>query len=329
MLSELAFSASDLAQTRFAISPMWEVVTSSRVLSSPHAHPVHQKWAEQVRPRAAAAGLDRGWISELIPPTGYLPDFLNPAPADSFAELSTELEAIRSTPAEQVRTELEHYTDGRKIAMSPRVRSLYADPESVLPKVADEIAAYWELALAPYWARIRVVLEADVFHRARQVAEYGAAYLFNDLHSSLSWDDDTLRLVRDCCAVTREASGPGLVLVPTAFAWSNVLSRVVPPQPPQLAYPARAAGTIWARRPIAHAEAIAGVIGRSRTLLLAELEAPASTTDLATRTGLSASGISQHLSALRGAGMVSAHRAGHSVLYARTAVADSLLAGSA
>ncbi len=77
-----------------------------------------------------------------------------------------------------------------------------------------------------------------------------------------------------------------------------------------------------------HADAIAAVLGRSRTLLLAELAAPASTTELARRTGISAAGVSQHLAALRGAGMVSAHRAGRSVLYARTAVAESLLAAS-
>jgi DNA-binding transcriptional ArsR family regulator len=68
------------------------------------------------------------------------------------------------------------------------------------------------------------------------------------------------------------------------------------------------------------------VIGNSRVLLLTELESPASTTDLAGRSGLSAAGVSQHLTALRAAGLVSCHRAGRSVLYARTAVADALLA---
>jgi DNA-binding transcriptional ArsR family regulator len=80
--------------------------------------------------------------------------------------------------------------------------------------------------------------------------------------------------------------------------------------------------------PMVPSEAVSAVLGRSRTLLLAELAAPASTTELASRTGMSAGGVSQHLTALRGAGMVSAHRMGRSVLYARTAVAESLLAGA-
>ncbi len=98
------------------------------------------------------------------------------------------------------------------------------------------------------------------------------------------------------------------------------------PDPPQLAYPARGVGLLWESRPVTGTEALAAVLGRSRTRLLTELETPASTTDLARRTGLSAAGVSQYLTALRDAGLVSAHRAGRSVLYARTAAAETLLA---
>nr|WP_282190012.1 hypothetical protein [Streptomyces sp. S1D4-11] len=38
--------------------------------------------------------------------------------------------------------------------------------------------------------------------------------------------------------------------------------------------------------------------------------------------------MSQNLTALRDAGLVSAHRAGRSVLYARTSVAETLLAAA-
>jgi len=320
-LSKLAFSADDLALTRFAISPMWEVVTSFRLLTGGSAHPVHRNWLEQVRPRVTAAGLDTGWLAELIPPTGYLPDFLTPPPCEPTPALATELIALRATPADQVQADLDVL--GRT---GPRCQALYTDPDGRLRRLAEEIEAYWEVALAPYWARIRALLEADVFHRARQVAEHGAGHLFNELHSTLNWDDNTLQLVRGQCDLSREATGPGLLLVPSAFA-AHVLTWSRPPHPPQLGYPARGIGTLWEHHPVARAEAIAAVIGRSRTLLLSELVAPASTTELARRTGISAAGVSQHLTALRDAGMVSTHRAGRSVLYARTAVAESLLAG--
>jgi DNA-binding transcriptional ArsR family regulator len=328
-MAELAFSTSDLAQMRFAVSPMWEVVTSFRLLStrgwdlprpgaadSPAKHPVHRRWIEQVRPRMMAAGLDRGWLAELIPPSGYLPDFFNPAPAGPAPTLEVELADILAASDEQVRKDLDHLKNHQD-GSAPRLKTLYADPEACLPRVAEEIKTYWELALAPYWARIRVVLDADVFHRARQVAEYGAARLFSDLHNSVSWDDNALR---------RKTAGAGLVLIPSAFAGPGVFTRVRKPQPPQLAYPARGVGSLWDTRTVTATSAIAAVLGRSRTLLLTELDAPASTSELAQRTGISAAGVSQHLTALRDAGLASAHRTGRAVLYARTAPAELLRA---
>ncbi|MFF1867621.1 DUF5937 family protein [Kitasatospora herbaricolor] len=328
MESGLSFSAADLAQTRFAVSPMWEVVTSFRLLRTQAEPPVHRRWAAQVGPRLVRAGLGHGWLAELIPAHGYLADLLNPTPASPFPTLAAELEAIRRTAPERVRTELDLLGTEREVDASPRVRLLREDPGAALEKVTAEIEVYWEIALAPYWARIRQLLEADVFHRARQVAEHGSAHVLNELHASVRWDDGTLHLVRRQCALTRDQAGSGLLLVPSAFAWPRVLTRSVPPDPPQLAYPARGIGTLWEPRTSTSAEAVAGVLGRSRALLLAELDTPASTTQLAKHCGLSAAGVSQHLTALRDAGLVTAHRSGRSVLYARTAVADALLCPS-
>ncbi|MFI6675531.1 ArsR/SmtB family transcription factor [Kribbella sp. NPDC050470] len=70
---------------------------------------------------------------------------------------------------------------------------------------------------------------------------------------------------------------------------------------------------------------MAGVLGRSRAELLNQLGSPRSTTELAARTGLTPGGVSQHLSALRAAGLVTSHRSGRLVLYARTALAEALL----
>ncbi|MEV8534853.1 DUF5937 family protein [Streptomyces sp. NPDC051211] len=328
MESELSFSATDLAQTRFAVSPMWEVVTSYRLLRDPAESPVHHRWTAQVWPRVAAAGLDRGWLAELVPAHGYLADFLNPAAASPFPELAAELEQIRRSRPDRVRADLDLLADNRMRDSRPpsaRLRLLHEAPEQALAKVTEEIEAYWELALAPYWARIRRLLEADVFHRARQVAEHGAAHVLNELHETVRWDDGTLTLLRRHCTLSRDQAGSGLLLVPTAFAWPRVLTRIALPEVPQLAYPARGIGSLWEPRGTGATEAVAAVLGRSRALLLAELDTPASTTRLARLCGLSAAGVSQHLTALRDARLVTAHRSGRSVLYARTAIADALL----
>ncbi|KIQ61572.1 hypothetical protein TR51_19715 [Kitasatospora griseola] len=63
------------------------------------------------------------------------------------------------------------------------------------------------------------------------------------------------------------------------------------------------------------------MLGRARARLLAELAAPAATTELAARTGLSAPTVSHHLHARHDAGLAARHR---TVLHLRTAAAELL-----
>ncbi|MFE9251823.1 DUF5937 family protein [Streptomyces sp. NPDC007088] len=328
---ELTFSTADLAHSRFAVSPMWEVVTSYRLLRSAAGNVPHRHWLAEVRPRVSALRLDSGPLSELIPRDGYLADFLNPTPARPFPDLSEELAAIRATGPEQVRAELDllaaRLPSGRE--EGPGARALRADPVAGLERVTAEITAYWEAAVAPYWARVRKLLEADVFGRAREAAEYGTGHVMAGLHETIQWEEGALRLAHRVCALERGTSGQGVLLVPSAFVWPRVLTRAATGESPQIAYPARGVGNLWAERRSSASEALAAVLGRSRARLLAELDSPASTTRLARLAALSAPGVSQHLTALRDAGLVSAHRSGREVLYARTAVAEALLGSAA
>ncbi|MFJ5883401.1 ArsR/SmtB family transcription factor [Kitasatospora cineracea] len=329
MRTGLPLTADDLALTRFAVSPMWEVVAACRALAADPVPVPHRRWAAQVRPRLAAAGLDRGWLAELVPPHGHLPDFLNPVPDRPVTDLAAELAAIRATGPALLRHDLDCLRadrGGLGGRSGPRLRALEREPEQALRRITAEIEAFWQLALAPYWSRIGAVLEADVLRRARRAAERGSAAVLGELHGTVRWADGTLHLSERHCAVTRIPTGAGLLLVPSVFAWPRLLTRTVSPDPPQLCYPALGAATVWEHRPAPRAEALAPVLGRTRTRLLAELDVPASTTELAARCGITAPAASQHLTALRTAGLVSSHRAGRFVLYARTAVADGWLA---
>jgi DNA-binding transcriptional ArsR family regulator len=84
---------------------------------------------------------------------------------------------------------------------------------------------------------------------------------------------------------------------------------------------------LWEEGPRTSPEGLAGVLGRTRAALLADLEAPRSTTELARRHGISPGNTSQHLGALRDAGLVTGRRDGRSVLYVRTGLGDGLVAG--
>ena len=74
---------------------------------------------------------------------------------------------------------------------------------------------------------------------------------------------------------------------------------------------------------------LAGVLGRTRALLIADLAAPSTTTALAARHRLSPASVSAQLTRLREAGLVSSHRLGKEVHYQRTPVAEALIQADA
>ncbi len=320
----LEFSAQDLAVTRFACSPLWEVTNSVQVLKEPGEHAVHLPWVREARQRLRGVGFEL--LSQLVPvPTVHTPDFLTPVPLSHAPGLAAELDRLRATRPAEVRADLDLF-EGE---LPPLVAEFRADPEVGLARLAAEVQAYWDAALAPFWPRIQRLTEGEILRRARQMSLGGPAALFADLHPRVSWERGTLRVAHRWFRAERSLDGErGLVLVPSVFAWPGVYSQTDPPHQPGLIYPPRGVATLWERAtPVP--DGLAAVLGRARALLLAELDSPASTTELALRTGLSAPNVSHHLSALGGAGLVSRHRTGRTVLYLRTSVADSLLEGAA
>ncbi|WFE51241.1 DUF5937 family protein [Micromonospora sp. WMMD1155] len=337
----IGFSAYDLAVMRFAFSPMQEIVASVRVLKDPAAHALHVPWVKQVAPRVAAAAGAFDLLFALVPvPSWYIPDFVTPPPTTPVPDLQTELADLRRIEPQRVRTDLDRLATLRDPARQSatsgwnetkartddaELHAMWTDPSAGLDRLARQMNDYWSLAVSEYWPRLRSLLEADVVHRARRLADGGPTSLFADLAPSVSWQDDQLTIAHPRFVGHRQLDGEGLLLVPSAFVWPTVFSSTMPPWQPTLTYPARGVATLWEQRTTAAAPALERVIGRSRTRLLLELDAPASTTELAYRTGLTPGAVSQHLGLLRSAGLVGASRSGRLVLYFRTDASDMLL----
>ena len=315
------FGVEDLAKLRFAISPMFEMVSSLVALRDPSSAATHLPWVQRTRGRLA--GLDLGAALTLAPPSGYIPDYITPPPMTPVACIEDELAILRATPREQVVRETRIFIDGRQPPAA--LRELVDEPERGIARLADVLEAYWERALAPDWPRVRALLQADIQYRARALTERGPAALFADVNPSIAWVDGRLEVGihfdRDV-----ELAGQGLVLVPTAFGQRLLVSE--PPHQPSVIYPARGIALLWQRGACAP-DGLAKALGSSRATLLMTLDAPASTTDLSARLDLSPGGVSQHLSALREAGLVSGTRDGRTVLYARTPAADALVEAAA
>ncbi|WP_245922774.1 ArsR/SmtB family transcription factor [Paractinoplanes atraurantiacus] len=260
-----------------------------------------------------------GLLGRLVAPTGgYTPDFLTPAPAGLSPDLDRELAGLIETDPSAVRAQVS--------LMASPVRALHDDPVGGLARLADEIAEYWSTAVKPDWPRRRGLLDAEVQRQARRLASEGADVVLNDLHPSVSWADGVLRVDQPHCLAPDVPAGSGLVLIPSVFVWPAVLT-VSAGEIPQIAYPARGVATLW-ERPAGPSDALSAVLGRGRARILTALSAPLSTTELAQRTGITAGGVSQHLSTLRAAGLVTTHRQGRAVLNSRTSAADVLLAAA-
>ncbi|MFF5532560.1 MarR family transcriptional regulator [Streptomyces cinerochromogenes] len=313
----------DLADTRFAISPLGELMESLRVLRAPALHPLHHGWRRTAL--AALAPGDRPLLSSLVGPTLALPDFLTPRPAVHAPAFQEELAVVRATPLDVVRHDLRAAHAPRPLP--PVLRQATAPGEEPVRELLDTLCAvlarYWESALLPYWPRIRLVLEADVRHRAGQLATGGAGALLSGLHPNLRWRGGVLTIARMIGRHEVAGEGRGLRLTPSVFA-----HKPAPPisaeAPPMLAYPGRGTATLWEPEPAPDASALTALLGAPRTTLLRLLAEPLPTVELARRLGVTPSAVSQQLGVLHATGLVTRVRDGRRVLYRRSPLAERL-----
>jgi DNA-binding transcriptional ArsR family regulator len=261
-------------------------------------------------------------LRAVVGPRGYLPDFLLPTPDRLDISFEAELARVRSTPPDYVRAELDEVWGTAVLA--PTLRQLYDDPDRELGTLADQLVAYWRAAVEPVWPRLRGLLDADLDYRSQQLASGGVAQLLGTLHPDVEYSDDALRIGWPNWNSSTDLHGAGLLLVPCAFVWPGLML-AKDTDPPMLSYAPRGVGQVWADTPNGSGWPLARLLGRTRAALLAHLDLPSSTTQLAARLGLTAAAVSEHLSVLRQAGLVTSRRSGRSVLYRRTPLADGLV----
>ncbi|WP_018348905.1 DUF5937 family protein [Longispora albida] len=327
----MRFGPDDLIRVRFARSPMMEVINSLRLLLEPGpGHPARgpgmfRPWLSTVPGRVA--GLDLSAVLPLIGDRLRLPDFLVRPPDRAEATIAEQLDQLRATPPERVHAALEELRNGRPLA--PELHALRDDPEPGLDRIAGQLAAYWDVALEPYWPRIRALTDADLAYRAAALTRGGVAEVFATLHPGVEYQhqEGTLH-IRQWSDCEHELRGLGLLLVPCVFAWPGLNLIASPPYQPVLGYPPRGIAELWSGASTPAVAPFGELLGRSRATLLAHLDLPLSTTQLAMDIGVTPAAVSQHLSVLRRCGLVTSRRAGRTVLYQRTPLATELLSQS-
>lgn len=318
----------DLADMRFAYSPLVELATSYRILHYPRMQGHYLRWVEEAR--RALYDTDLPYMQALLSSHGYIPDFLTPTPLTTHPSLEDELAAMLRTPQTVIRGNIEMLMEHHMQA-DPQVVKLWQDmlndPYESLLCLVDELRLYWQQVLAHHWPRMKTVLDGDILYKARQLAVAGPPGLFAELHPDITYQPGQLQVDKrfpDGCDIDLRLNGQGIQLVPAIFSATKIHWQIVPEWHPMLIYSPRGAG-LW-RQDVPEADqSLELLLGAGKARLLQALETPANTGELAMRMNVTAGAVSQHLSRLNQAGLVEPHRSGKVVFYHLTTRGQGLL----
>jgi DNA-binding transcriptional ArsR family regulator len=306
----------DLADVRFAVSPLNELVLSLRAWRDPGRYPLHLRWLQMVQ--QLRGDLDEAVLLALTNPRLWTPDFLNPRPGSPLTRFEDELAELSHADPDIVRRDLRAVHEN-----TPLPEPLRGNRQRVLDRIVNALAEYWRQCFEPHWSRMRVLLESDIAFRGRQIAQHGLASMFAGLSSSVRLVGNVVEVhLRSDVDYTRLAAG-GLTLVPSLWT-INSSAPISADEPPMILYAARGVATLWEPQALPALADLVGLLGQTRAGLLVHLDAPASSTELAARLGVTAAAVNQHLRALHRGGLLVAARHGRSVLYWRSGLGDML-----
>ncbi|HZD70036.1 MAG TPA: ArsR family transcriptional regulator [Actinomycetes bacterium] len=319
-------SAEDLAATHFSISPLFETIEALRTLRDPGRHALHLPWVRWAERELAATPLELPRVWPLLIKPYRQPEFLMPAPRSRLPDLDQELRQLVATTPRQVRATLAR-TFPRSAPQA--AEALATHPRHELRLIAAEIENAFTRLIQPHWERMRTLLDADIVYHARTLADAGAARMFEQLHTGVRWHGDHLEFtdaagIEGDLQVAAVAPG-GLVLEPSVFIWPELYIKRWTTTRTTVRYPARGAGMLWDPVPTATPNAISRLLGPRRAQLLVLLRTPHTTAELARRLHVTPSAISQHLTALRDAGLISSEHLGRQHLHMTSQLGQQLL----
>jgi DNA-binding transcriptional ArsR family regulator len=315
----LELDAADLAATRFAISPLHEVIGSFFPVYACPGSP-QSSWVLGVRRRA---DVDHDLLAGLLSPGGCIPDFVSPAPVRPRPSFAEQVDQVRQTTPEAVDHDLRAAYAGAPLPAV--IKRFEDDPAALRDSVASALEQYWAVALAPRWQRMSAVLESDVLHRGMQCAQLGLGATLNQIDPHIRWEHGAL--VVDMCDLAKKyvpASGRVTQLIPSVFVQTPLVP-ISMETPPVISYRSRRSALMWKDATPAASASLRGLLGKRRASLLVALDQPRSTTELARHMNVTPSAVSQHLGLLAASGLVDRVRAGHVVLYSRTELGRQLL----
>jgi DNA-binding transcriptional ArsR family regulator len=311
-------SADTVAGSRFVISPLAEATASMIALHrGAAAHPGERAWLDAHRPAYQARLADDPVTALLVRAAlghRWIADFLTVAPTgDGEPAFGEELAHIRETPAEAAWANL-------AVSLGGPLPAALHRPD--LPqRAADLLEWVWHQTVLPYWPRRRRIIEADIVARTAKLAQGGWAAALADMRHGMRWLGEGRLQINAYDNPPREISGARLLFVPVTtyrgwVSWDE-------PHRYAVIYPCSGTLADTGAEPVP--ETLGALLGPARARILTLLDTPKSTTQLVALTGQGLGSVGRHLKILLDAGLLRRRRAGRSVLYYRTAIADRLM----
>ncbi|MFJ5307057.1 ArsR/SmtB family transcription factor [Streptomyces sp. NPDC088350] len=318
------FTSQDLQNIRVARRPhaLWELVCGVCRLDARQGALEFGHWRRSVREGLAKDPRARRALSPLqtlIPPAGYIPDFLTPSVTSGG--LAGGLDEIRTTPRSRLTRELSRLAESRPLPSW--VATLDRPGAKALEPLTRALELSCETLLEPYWPRIQSAVGDDVELRTRALLDGGTSALLNALRPHARWCAPVLEVDYPVDRELRLA-GRGLLLIPSYFCWRRPTALADPELGPVLVYPV-------AKQPLeivrASKDGLERLLGRTRTVVLAHLASHGgrTTSEVATAANIALPSASYQLAVLRDGGLVASHREGQFVRHSATPLGLRLL----
>jgi hypothetical protein len=80
---------------------------------------------------------------------------------------------------------------------------LLADPERARDQLAARLQEAWAALVAPFWVRIRTLLDLDIDERSRTLARHGLRCVLDGLYPKVRWTKRSLSLADAPAAPSR------------------------------------------------------------------------------------------------------------------------------
>ncbi len=321
----LYLTPDDLAKTRFSFNHLGELFASFNVLRDTNLHIHYEPLVIEALPNTHPA--DFPYIQSVMLPDGYPVDFVIPKSVRQNRTFEAEIELLKSAPEEVIRADIQDLVDTYAVFTKEHEHFL-SDPYEALACLVEELRSYWDQTLSTIWSQVRSVLEQDILFRARQMALYGTDWMVSNIASKIRYEAGTLQILSEQKTALTEymLEGQGIHFVPTIFRLPcMVLCQLDRQKQSLVVYNARGSG-LWQPQHLPDpALELVQLLGPARANILIMLQEPLHTSELAVKLYMTAGAVSQHLSQLRTAGIVSTYRSGHRVYYYLTPRGQGLL----